>query len=77
MDGDKSNDVTNSIKPGNLKFLLDEPVASSYSKNYEPIDRKGFFQDLSELVVVEFSCGGEATGTIIKTEVKKTVGLLP
>ena len=67
MDGEKSNDVTNSIKPRSLKFLLDEPFASSYTTKYEPINRKGFFQDLNELVVAQLSCGGEATGTSIKT----------
>jgi hypothetical protein len=67
MDGEKSNDVTNSIKPRRLKFLLDELLFSFYCNNYEPIDRKRFSQDLNELVVVELSCGGEATGTSIKT----------
>ena len=67
MDGEKSNDVTNSIKPRRLKFYLDELFLASYSVNYEPIDRKGFSQDLNELVVVELSCGGEATGNSIKT----------
>jgi hypothetical protein len=59
--------VTHSIKPGSLKFFLDEPFLSSYSINYEPIDRKRFPQELNELVVVQLSCGGEATGTSIKT----------
>jgi hypothetical protein len=67
MDGEKSNDVTNSIKPRNLKFFLDELFLASYSANYEPIDRKRFSQDLNELVVAQLSCGGEATGTSIKT----------
>ena len=67
MDVEKSNDMTNSIKPGSLKFLLDEPFASSYSTNYDPIDRKRFSQELNELVVAQLSCGGEATGTSIRT----------
>jgi len=67
MDGEKSNDVTNSIKPRRLKFYLDELFLASYSVNYEPIDRKAFSQDLNELVVVQLLCGGEATGTSIKT----------
>jgi hypothetical protein len=66
-DGEKSNDVTNSIKPRSLKFFLDEVLFSSYSKNYGPIDRKRFSQDLNKLVVVELLCGGEATGISIKT----------
>jgi hypothetical protein len=67
MDGENSNDVTNSIKPRRLKFFLDQFFLASYYINYEPIDRKGFFQDLNELVVAQLSCGGEATGTSIKT----------
>jgi hypothetical protein len=67
MDGEKINDVMNSIKPGGLKFFLDELLLSSYTANYEPIDRKRFSQDLNKLVVVQLSCGGEATGTSIKT----------
>jgi hypothetical protein len=67
MDGKKSKDVTNSIKPRKLKFFLDEVLLSSYSVDYEPIDRKRFSQDLNELVVVQLSCGGEATGNSIKT----------
>ena len=55
MDGEKINDVMNSIKPGGLKFFLDELLLSSYSVNYEPIDRKRFSQDLNELVVVQLS----------------------
>jgi len=63
----ESFEVTHSINPGSLKFLLDELFLSSYSGNYEPIDRKRFSQDLKELVVVQLSCGGKATGTSMKT----------
>jgi len=63
----ESFEATHFIKPGSLKFFLDEVLFSSYSANYEPIDRKRFSQDLNELVVVQLSCGGEATGTSIKT----------
>ena len=67
MDSEKSNDVTNSIKPRRLNFFLDELFLASYSANYEPIDRERFSQDFKELVVVQLACGGEATGTSIKT----------
>jgi len=57
----------NLIQLRSFKFFLDELFLSSYSVNYEPIYRKGFSQDLNELVVVQLSCGGEATRTSIKT----------
>ena len=63
---EESNDLTNSNQPGSLKFFLDEIFSSSYSKQYEPGDRQRFYQDFDELVVVQLSCGGEATGTSIK-----------
>ena len=61
-----SKGLKNPVQPGSLKFFLDELFLSSYSKKYEPSDRQRFYQDFDELVVVQLSCGGEATGTSIK-----------
>jgi hypothetical protein len=56
-----------SVQPGSLKFSLDKLFLSSYNENYEPSDRQRFYQDFDELVVVvQLSCGGEATVTSIK-----------